>query len=283
MSRVADALRLANLDTAGADVCTPSGHPWGRDLEPDDATHNGWSTGDNPAGQPARATTTAAGRATEAVRQPTAISPLAELASSERQQIAGLVERVFLPISGTVPRVIAFAGVDRDAGSGWVAAAVADMLAQRTAGRIAVVDVNFANPRLHECFGISRTPGLNEALGSDTPLVAVAWPVRANLSVIPAGEPPHGAELTAGSRARISRLATAFDHVIVSLEPFAGWCGGGLPAVSDGIVLVIAADGTRRETGRKVAQRLQASGAAILGAVLTNRRYAIPEAIYKRL
>lgn len=291
MSRVADALRLANRETPGADAFTADAHPWGRDLgAADGGPQPAWSTeGNRACRQPdldEDAAMPAALRGTEALREPAGIqttSPLSDLDPSIRQQIAGVVERVFLPISGQAPRMVAFAGVDADARSGWIAAAVADMLAQRTAARIAIVDMNFANPHLHECFGIRRTPGVTEALDSDTPFLQSAWQVRGNLWAIPAGGSASTVELTAGSAARISRLATTLDHVVVSLEPLAGWCGGGLPTLADGIVLVIASEATRRQVGHKVAERLHASGAAILGAVLTNRRYVIPEAIYKRL
>ena len=99
----------------------------------------------------------------------------------------------------------------------------------------------------------------------------------------PGGETGGTTELPAGSRARLLRLATTFDHVVVHLGSLAEWCGGGLPAAADGIVLVIAAETTRRQAGRIAAERLRASGAPLLGAVLTNRRYVIPDAIYRRL
>lgn len=268
MSRVADALRLANLGTPGADAFTADGHPWGEDLEAKPEVTTEWNTGS---------------RVTQQAPVIPATSPLANVAPDVRRQIAGVVERVFLPAAGDPPRTVVFAGVDADARSGWIAAAVGDMLAQRTAARIAIVDMNFANPQLHEYFGANLMPGLKGALGSDAPLVDPARQIRANLSIVPAGEADDAAELTSAARARISRLVDAYDHVIVSAQPLTAWRGGGFPTIPDGIVLVIGADATRREAGRTVAARLQASGTKVLGAILTNRRYAIPEAIYKRL
>jgi Mrp family chromosome partitioning ATPase len=288
MSRVADALRRANFPTPDADAFTTHGHPWGGDLEIGD-TESGWSNAS--VRTPQKEATEHSARPAESRRdnsgqKPTplaGISPVDDLPASMRQQIAGVVDRVFLPTSREAPRMVAFADIDTDAGSGWVAAAVADMLALRTAASVAMVDMHFADPRVHELFGIDSTPGLNDALGSDTTLVTIAQRIRANLSVIPAGKAEIALELTTGSRAQIAHLASAYDHVIVSLEPLASWRGGGIPAMSDGIVLVIAADATRRAAARTVADRLQASGTTILGAVLTNRRDAIPEAIYRRL
>ena len=289
MSRVADALRRANLPTPGGNAFATNAHPWGRDLEIADVVDSQWSNASKRARHQdadERATRAAAPARIDSLKEPrtgTAVSPLDGLSANMRQQIAGVVDRVFLPTSGEAPATVAFAGVDADARSGWVAAAVADMLAQRTAANVAVVDMNFADPRVHECFGIDPTPGLTGTLGSDTALVSLARRVRANLSVIPAGGLDTAVELTARSRAQITRLASAYDQVIVALEPLAVWRGGWIPGMSDGIVLVIAADTTRRQAGRIVAERLQASGTRILGAVLTNRRYAIPAAIYKRL
>lgn len=285
MSRVADALRLARLDAPGTGALTNEDRAWGLD----DARHDFRRERNDP-GAPAAAAVVddeeARMRAPDSMREPEVlqpISPLTTLSSDIRQQIAGIVERVFLPRSGEAPRVVAFAGLDADARSGWIAAAVADMLAQRTAARIAIADLNFTDPEVDRYYRLEASPGLAEAFRTDAPLVTMTQQIRPNLWAMPAGARQGPVELTAASRARISRLASAFDHVIVSLEPLAASCGGGLPTMSDGVVLVIAADATRREAGRQIAERLQSSGAVILGAVLTNRRYAIPEAIYKRL
>jgi Mrp family chromosome partitioning ATPase len=290
MSRVADALRLANLEVADASI--EQGHPWGRDLISE--TETGWSRPATSSGgsrdtrleHQESATGTGAVRSAEASREPeimAAISPLDGVDPAVRQQIAGVVERVFLPVGAAAPRLVVFAGIDADAHAEWVAAAVADMLAQRTPATIAVVDMNFANPRLHECFGIRPAPRLVDDVDIDPPVVRRVRQVRANLSLVPSGEAPVVAEINADLRARISGLTAAYDHVIICMDPLTGWCGGGLPTISDGVVLVIAADASRRQAGRKIAERLQGSGAAILGAVLTNRRYPIPEALYKRL
>jgi hypothetical protein len=292
MSFVSDALHRANRDARAAEAFTETDHPWGPDLEATAARSGDIVSGidgsrahrqpvlDVNAARPRVRRVTDPARAPECGQRASSLIALEPVA---RQQITGLVERVFVPAEGEAPRTVAFAGIDTDALSAWITAAVADILAQRTAATIGVVEMNFANPRMHECFGIERTPGVVEALRSAAPLADSACQVRRNLWAIPAGEPAGPTELTTISRARIAQLATGFDHVVMNLEPLTGWCGGGLPVMADGIVLVIRADTTHRQVGRQVAERLHASGARMLGAVLTNRRYAIPEAIYRRL
>jgi len=46
---------------------------------------------------------------------------------------------------------------------------------------------------------------------------------------------------------------------------------------------VIEANRTRRLTARKAKETLDAAGVRLLGTVLNNRTFAIPEAIYRKL
>jgi Mrp family chromosome partitioning ATPase len=273
MSHLADALRRANRNAVAADVFRDDDHPWGEELGTAmaDVPESAW-------------TLDAASRPGD--QGPVFIQPGSSGAGPDaaaRQQLAGLIERVFLPVPGPAPRAVAFANVDSHDSSAWIAATTAAMLAQRTGASVGVVDLDFARPSIHEYFALSRAPGLVEALGSDAPLVSSARRIHGNLWVIPAGNSSGRPELSAGSRMRLTHLTAAFDHVVIILEPLAHGFGAGLATIADGIVLVIDAETTRRDTGRMVAERLQASGAAILGAILTNRRYPIPGAIYRRL
>ena len=292
MSHLADALRRAGGRAAAADAFRDDDHPWGEALGlVADAPERAWPVEGGRGGDDDPDCGTVATHAP----QPSEPVPVSEPASAPataprgaadavaRQQIAGLIERAFLPASGPAPRVVAFAGVDGDDSSSRIAAEAAVVLAQRTGARIGVVDLNFGHPSVHERFAIPNAPGLVEALGSDAPILRSARQVRGNLWVIPAGDSHAGMELPAGSRARLSHLTGAFDYVVMTLEPLADGFGAGFASLADGVVLVVSAETTRRDTARMVTERLQSSGAAILGAVLTDRRYPIPDAIYRRL
>lgn len=56
-----------------------------------------------------------------------------------------------------------------------------------------------------------------------------------------------------------------------------------LAAAADGVVLVLKANSSRRETVRKTVHELQAAKISVLGAVLNQRTFPIPESVYKRL
>ncbi|WP_026841439.1 P-loop NTPase family protein [Citrifermentans bremense] len=51
----------------------------------------------------------------------------------------------------------------------------------------------------------------------------------------------------------------------------------------DGIILVLEAGKTRRESAESVKKKIQAAGGVILGAVFNKRQYYIPDFIYKKL
>ena len=53
--------------------------------------------------------------------------------------------------------------------------------------------------------------------------------------------------------------------------------------IADGVVLVVSAERTRRASARKVKEMLDAAQVRLLGAVLSDREFPIPERIYRRL
>jgi Mrp family chromosome partitioning ATPase len=53
--------------------------------------------------------------------------------------------------------------------------------------------------------------------------------------------------------------------------------------LADGIVLVLSAERTRRVTARNMKDRIEGAHARVLGTVLCDREFPIPEKIYRRL
>ena len=85
-------------------------------------------------------------------------------------------------------------------------------------------------------------------------------------------------------RARLAELRSAYDYVLIDAAPMSA-CNDAivLGGLSDGVVLMLKANSSRRETARKALQDLQTANVPTLGAVLNQRTFPIPEALYKRL
>jgi Mrp family chromosome partitioning ATPase len=85
-------------------------------------------------------------------------------------------------------------------------------------------------------------------------------------------------------RARCAELRREFDFVIIDAPPVSRYADAiPLAKLSDGVVLVIAAESTRREAARTAVVNLRSERIQVLGAVLNKRTFPIPSMIYDRL
>lgn len=85
-------------------------------------------------------------------------------------------------------------------------------------------------------------------------------------------------------RERFAELREAFDYILISAPALSRETEATLIGqVADGVVLVVEANHTRRETVRRAKEQLESANVRLLGAVLDQRTFPIPERIYKRL
>jgi Mrp family chromosome partitioning ATPase len=217
--------------------------------------------------------------------EPATASPIAGFSAEMRQQLVGLVERVFIPLSGQPTRCVGFSAIDPAGVSGSITAAVAELLSERTTGTVGVVDAHFTSPSLHRYFGVANSAGFADYLAAGAAPADSARRLRENLWIITAGVEQTRADVSADAmRLQLARFIAAFDYVLVNIEPVgARGDAGRFAALVDGIILVVDAESARREAGRRVVETLRAAGAAVIGAVLTNMRLPIPDRIYRRL
>jgi Mrp family chromosome partitioning ATPase len=82
----------------------------------------------------------------------------------------------------------------------------------------------------------------------------------------------------------LAELRAEFDFVIIDAPPLTRYADAiALGQVSDGLILVLEADSTRKKAAQMAVANLRSSNVQILGAVLNKRTFPIPENIYKRL
>lgn len=80
--------------------------------------------------------------------------------------------------------------------------------------------------------------------------------------------------------ARIAELANEFDYVLVDASASEAASAGRL---TDGVVMVLAANATQRDAAISMRMTLEAANIPILGAVLNKRTFPIPDRIFKYL
>jgi polysaccharide biosynthesis transport protein len=204
------------------------------------------------------------------------------------EEVRTLVQRVFLLPSGHAPRVVVFAGTEAGNGCSWICARTAEALACQVTGTVCLVDANLRSPGLHQQFDIPNHHGLSDALLKNEPMNSfVTGLTPPNLSLLSCGASAEAAQALLASnrmRGRLRELRSMFDYVLVDASAMnASNDAIVLGAVSDGAILVLRANASRKETARNALRELQTANVKILGAVLNERTFPIPEAIYNKL
>ncbi|HXN74159.1 MAG TPA: CpsD/CapB family tyrosine-protein kinase [Candidatus Acidoferrales bacterium] len=201
-------------------------------------------------------------------------------------EVMKLVQRLFVLPDGTqTPEAIAFCGVEKGAGCSWVCANASRMLAAQGLGTVCVVDANFYSPSLHHHFRVANRAGFAESLKSTDLVRDFVHRVSApNLWLMTSGCLGKETLNPSRLRTRISELRNEFDFLLIDIPGILSYGDATLLAhLTDGAVLVVGSNMTRRESARMAKESLEAASVPILGAVLNKRRFPIPEAIYKKL
>jgi protein-tyrosine kinase len=199
------------------------------------------------------------------------------------EEVTALVQRVFLVSGSEIPRMVVFAGTEPGNGCTWLCARAGEALASRTAGSVCIVDANLRAPGLHRETGIPNHHGLSDALLESGPMSSFVTQLSANLSIVSCGSAVERAEglLTSNRmRSRLSELRSIFSYVLIDASSREATVLG---AASDGVVLILKANSSRRETARGAVRELQAAKIRVLGAVLNQRKFPIPQSIYNKL
>jgi hypothetical protein len=193
-----------------------------------------------------------------------------------REQIRTLVRRVFFNCETPIRQVL-FTAVGRDLEPADICSQVGEALALESTARVGVV---IREPADEKKICLPRN-------GSATLIKDDAVQLTNNLWRINEPGPSATAENAGIGQYWVSRLAglrSEFDFAVIQ-GPAAGSSSEAalLAELADGIVLVLEAGNTRKASARKVKECLQAGSSRILGTVLSERLFPIPERIYQRL
>jgi capsular exopolysaccharide synthesis family protein len=200
---------------------------------------------------------------------------------------------IFFAVSESAPRVVAVTSALRQEGVTQIATALAMAgVESHTDQRIALVDCNLRHPRIAALLGLEAAPGLSDILNARATLENALNPLTVadsdrDLSVLTAGTEdgqPLGLFRSRQFKSLIGMLREQFDHVILdvpatNLYPDPQVIG----SIADGVVLVVHAARTRRETVAEAKKRLEIARAKLLGVVLNRRTYPIPGFLYRSL
>ena len=201
------------------------------------------------------------------------------------EQIRGLVRQVFLPGWPKPAHQVVFSSVDPETDISSICMQVGLALSAQVSGTTCLVEANLSGPGLEQALernGLGLVPNQERSTIRDASrrLSNELWLVPRNVFL---GENKNG---WSGPwlRDRFAELRQTFDYTVLYGPP-AGTRSEAtmLASLCDGMVLVLEANATRRVAAQKVKEKLHSANARLLGAVLSERTFPIPEAIYRKL
>jgi hypothetical protein len=217
--------------------------------------------------------------------QDTALPPVEALCETRdwnpedfaREQIRSLVRRVFFSGGTRQVRQVVFSAAGPNPDVADICDQVGQALAQETTSDIAIV---------------GREPGESGAIRAprymgNATIKSWATQTAINLWRVPEFRVRECGEGSRTGRHWLSCLAelrNEFEYAVIH-GPAAGISSDAalLGELTDGIILVLGANSTRRATARTIKATLEATRSRILGTVLSERTFPIPERIYRRL
>jgi len=218
-----------------------------------------------------------------------------------REQIQGLVRKVFLSNVSPPVRQVVFSAVETETDVRGICRRAGEALASEDVGTVGVMG---EFPMLLQNRDKQDPSPERIRPGSIPPLRRIATHVQGNLWLVPSLSNPglsnpglsspgsssasvssNGVRVTTASlHSYLGELRREFEYSIVEAS------GDGMSndatamaQFADGIILVLSAQRTRRITAQRIKQALESSQARLLGTVLIDRVFPIPQSIYRRL
>ncbi len=157
-----------------------------------------------------------------------------------------------------------------------------------TYGGIVIIDANLRNPSLHTLHNQDRKRGLTELLSGELDLDQVLKAAqRKNLWIITAGKAAANPADLLGSlmmKGVLEECARRFQLVLIDSAPTVKYADTlALAKHVETIVLVVHAGVTRWEVALSAKRQLGKVNSRLLGVVLNQRKFYIPEWIYQRI
>ena len=194
--------------------------------------------------------------------------------SVHEEQIHAVVQQLFFGRESGLVRNVGFTSVEASSQTASLCLDVASVLAEGNGYDVGLIDASFGpTPLQHELEITAPENG------------EVTCPVASRLWLAPRqswwqqfGRKP----MTDQDLSRLRDLMTAFDFSVLCCEPIS-WQTARIGQVCDGLVLVLTASKTRRLVAAQLRDQLSKARIPLLGTVLTERRFPVPQGLYRSL
>jgi hypothetical protein len=202
------------------------------------------------------------------------VSTALDLETYAEEQIRGLVRQIFLSGWPKPTRQVVFCAVDEDTNISELCTRVATALAEEVPSDVCLVGGG-ETTLIHDSSSQVRRAGFRRSSGQ----------ISSNLWLVPQEVLRDSARDSGDALCRqLETLRQEFEFSViqgaaVNMHPRAAILG----RACDGMVLTLEAEITRRVAAQRAKELLSAAGVNLLGTILCNRKFPIPDAIYRRV
>jgi hypothetical protein len=208
------------------------------------------------------------------ILEPVPRPAVAAVTSVRDEQIQALVQQLFFRPESAVVRHVGFAPVDAATKTADLCLDVARALAEEDKYDIGLIDAH-TDPVLLQSQLQIAPPNL--------PLTT--WPMGQRLWMVPRQSwmaDAGGQRVSEQNLWRLRELMSQFDFSILWCAPVS-WLTANIGQTCDGLVLVLAANRTRRMVASQLKDQLRKAQVPLLGTVLAERRFPVPQGLYRNL
>jgi capsular exopolysaccharide synthesis family protein len=185
-------------------------------------------------------------------------------------------------------KTVLFTGATKDTETAELAATFADTLSNDARIKTLLIDCNFRNPSQHDRFTFDGSDTLLSIMKDDTGIDGIGPTERNNLYVLPAGgkdlNDPTALFRSDNFEHLLMNARDTFNLVILDGPPVT-LCAESryLSGKVDGVILVLEAESTRKHIAIEAKKYIEKTGGKLLGVILNNVKYRIPEWLYRRI
>jgi len=200
--------------------------------------------------------------------------PVTRAALVHDEQIHALVQQLFFQHESKTVRHVGFAAIEASTATATLCLEVAQALAEEDRYKVGLVDANLDSVLLQTQL---RIPSPSR--------VQANWPITPRLWMVPRQNwlpDACGHRVTDQNLLRLREVTTEFDFSILWCASVS-WLTASIGRACDGLVLVLAANKTRRLVAAQIKDQLTKAQVPVLGTVLAERRFPVPRGLYRSL
>ena len=154
--------------------------------------------------------------------------------------------------------------------------------------KVLLIDADLRRGRMSKYLGVNQLTGMTEILDGSAKVSDVIFHIDIpNLAFIACGSVPENpAELLDSQTMRsfLADMKSEFDYILIDTPPIISVTDSGvMGALTDGVFMVVQAGRTQRGIVERATELLDQSHSKVLGHILTNIEYHLPEYIYRYL